>query len=79
MDINPPWLIKVAVRLGTSPIVARQGSPVREGNPKTDNRVRDSPCSCCYESHMKMKLHSCYLCAEGPGLSHACSLVVQSL
>jgi hypothetical protein len=29
---------------------------------------------------MKIQMHNCYLCAEGPGLSHACSLVeAQSL
>ena len=27
-------------------------------------RVRDIPCSCCKESHMKTKLDICYICVE---------------
>jgi len=40
--------------------------------PKAGNRVRDSPCSCCYEFHVKTKVH---ICVEGLGQSHAYSLV----
>jgi hypothetical protein len=43
--------------------------------PKASNRVRDSPCSHCEESHMRTKLHNCYICPECLGQTCACSLV----
>ena len=51
-----------------------------ERNPKTGNRVRDSPYPCSSRSHMKTKLHICYLCVGGLlSGSCACSLVAGSV
>jgi hypothetical protein len=43
--------------------------------PRTGKRVRDSPFSCCEESHMKPQRHNCNMYAEGLSQSHACSPV----
>jgi hypothetical protein len=69
----------VAVGLGASSHTeARPGSPVR-GKGFSGSNVRDSPCSCCYVFHMKTKLHICYICVGGLGLSHECFLVGGSI
>jgi hypothetical protein len=58
-----------------SPTVARQGRPVRRTGSAASNRFRDSPQFQLFRTHMKVQLHMCYICAEGLGLAHVCSLV----
>ena len=67
---------QVAARLGASSIEARQSSPVRGKGSKGSQCSQRQPLLLLEESHMKTQMHNCYLCAEGLGLSHACSLVV---
>ena len=46
-----------------------------EENPQAGNRFRDSPCSRCCGTHMKIEVHICYICARGLGLARAHCLV----
>jgi hypothetical protein len=46
-----------------------------ERDPKADNSIRDSLCTCCKRFSMRAKLYVCYIYVGGIGLSHACSLV----
>jgi hypothetical protein len=65
---------QVVVRLSaSSPIEAIPGSSVGGKGSRGRNRVRDSPFSRCWKSHMMSNLHNCYICAEGLGQFHACS------
>ena len=52
---------------------------MRSRVPKVRKRVRDSPCSHCYESYNRTKLHNCDIYAEGLGQSHAGAPVVDSV
>ena len=64
-----------APSLSTSfPIEARQNSPVR-GIGSTGNKVTISPCSSSWGTHMKIKLHICYIHAVGLSIALVCSLV----
>ena len=77
MYINQARANKATARLGpSSSIVARHGSPVRGKGSK-------GRCSqtllLLWESHMKTQLQNCYLCTEGLGTFHTCSLVGSSV
>jgi hypothetical protein len=73
----PPILaIQVSAGLGTpSPYEADKAVQSREHIPQIGNSFRDSPCSSCWGTHMKIELHICYICAEVLGPAHVCSLV----
>jgi hypothetical protein len=63
-------------KLGTfSTTEARQGGPVRGIESTGQQHAQGHPHSSCWETHMKTKLHICYVCAGGLNPVHACSLV----
>ena len=72
----PPTLAhQVSARLGaSSPIEARQGSPLGEQILQSGCRFRECLCSSCWGAHMENELHICYICAEGRDPACVCSL-----
>jgi hypothetical protein len=58
-----------------SPSEARQGIPVGEMNPKSDNKIRYSPVSNCWRTQMNTKLLICYIWVGHLSRAHACSLL----
>jgi hypothetical protein len=42
---------------------------------KLEKRVKDRPCSHCYEFYKKTKLHNCNIYIEDLGQAHAGSLI----
>lgn len=72
MDISQPWPIKLQYDQA-SPVLLKVDKAAQQGAriPMTGNRGRDKFSSHCQESHWKIKLHNCDICAKDQCLSHA--------
>lgn len=80
---NPPTTAyHVAAGLGTFSLIEAKQRGVHLGHRnhrQAENILRDSPCSSCWESHMKIKLFICYRCAKSLCTTHAHSWVSNSV
>jgi hypothetical protein len=62
---NSPWHIKL-LQDWAYPLPLRPDKAAQLGkwDPQASNRVKDSPCSSCWRTHMETNLHLCYICAR---------------
>lgn len=71
---------QVAVTIRTSPVIkTEQGNLVWAIRFQKSGKESDSPWSCCYEFHRRIKLQHSYIYLECLGKSHTSSLVVSSV
>jgi len=68
LGILPPWHNK-SLQDWSYPLPLRPDKAGQLGEyiSHIDNSFRDSSCSSCWGTHMKTKLHICYICAGGGG------------
>lgn len=75
LGFNLRWFLRSLQDYPTAPPIPLR--PDNYGNRinRQTNKVRVIPWSICWRTHIKSKLHICYICARALGPSHVCSLV----